>query len=97
MTVTGVLASIIGVTLAPIIAGKIGKRYAAITMFFGAVIALLLPIGLRIIGVMPANGTNLLFGILKACADRGDEIGGGKVEEFAARVRRETHGVTDDH
>ena len=64
MTVTGVLASIIGVTLAPIIAGKIGKRYAAITMFFGAVIALLLPIGLRIIGVMPANGTNLLFGIL---------------------------------
>ena len=64
MTVTGVLASIVGVTLAPIIAGKIGKRYAAITMFFGAVIALLLPIGLRIIGVMPANGTNLLFGIL---------------------------------
>jgi len=64
MTITGVVASIIGVTLAPIISGKIGKRYAAITMFFGAVVALLLPIGLRILGVMPANGTNLLFGIL---------------------------------
>lgn len=64
MTVTGVVASVVGVTLAPIIAGKIGKRMAAITMFFGAVVALLLPIGLRIIGVMPANGTNLLFGIL---------------------------------
>ncbi|MES2894784.1 MAG: MFS transporter [Pseudomonadota bacterium] len=64
MTVTGVVASIIGVTLAPIISGKIGKRYAAISMFFGAVIALLLPIGLRILGVMPPNGTPLLFGIL---------------------------------
>jgi Na+/melibiose symporter-like transporter len=64
MTVTGVAASIIGVTLAPIVSGKIGKRYAAISMFFGAVVALLLPIGLRIIGVMPANGTPLLFGIL---------------------------------
>lgn len=64
LTVTGVVASVIGVTMAPKIAAKLGKRMAAITMFFGAVIALLLPIGLRIIGVMPANGTNLLFGIL---------------------------------
>lgn len=64
LTVTGVIASVIGVTLAPKIAARLGKRMAAITMFFGAVIALLLPIGLRIIGVMPANGTNLLFGIL---------------------------------
>lgn len=64
MTVTGVVASIVGVLLAPVISGKIGKRYAAITMFFGAVVALLLPIGLRVAGVMPANGTNLLFGIL---------------------------------
>jgi GPH family glycoside/pentoside/hexuronide:cation symporter len=64
LTVTGVAASIIGVTLAPKISAKLGKRMAAITMFFGAVIALLLPIGLRIMGLMPANGTNLLFGIL---------------------------------
>ena len=64
LTVTGVVASVIGVTLAPKVSAKLGKRMAAITMFFGAVIALLLPIGLRILGVMPENGTNLLFGIL---------------------------------
>ena len=49
---------------APKIAARLGKRMAAITMFFGAVVALLLPIGLRLLGVMPENGTNLLFGIL---------------------------------
>ncbi|MFN3512870.1 MAG: MFS transporter [Phenylobacterium sp.] len=64
LTVTGVVASVIGVTLAPKIAAKFGKRTAAIVCFFGAVVALLLPIGLRILGWMPANGTNLLFGIL---------------------------------
>ena len=64
LTVTGVIASVIGVVAAPKIAAKLGKRLAAITMFFGAVVALLLPIGLRLLGVMPENGTNLLFGIL---------------------------------
>lgn len=64
LTVTGVVASVIGVVAAPKVAARLGKRMAAITMFFGAVIALLLPIGLRILGVMPENGTPLLFGIL---------------------------------
>jgi Na+/melibiose symporter-like transporter len=64
LTVTGVVASVIGVTLAPKIAKAFGKRLAAITMFFGAVVALLLPISLRLLGFMPANGTDLLFYIL---------------------------------
>ncbi|WP_374656407.1 MFS transporter [Phenylobacterium sp.] len=64
LTVTGVVASVIGVVAAPKIAARLGKRLAAITMFFGAVVALLLPIGLRILGLMPENGTPLLFGIL---------------------------------
>jgi Na+/melibiose symporter-like transporter len=64
LTVTGVVASVIGVVAAPKVAAKLGKKLAAVTMFFGAVIALLLPIGLRILGLMPENGTNLLFGIL---------------------------------
>lgn len=64
LTVTGVVASVIGVTLAPKLAKKLGKRHAAIVAFFGAVVALLLPIGLRLMGLMPPNGSDLLFYIL---------------------------------
>lgn len=64
LTVAGVIASFIGVSLAPKVAAKMGKRNGAITMFAGAVVALLGPIALRLVGVMPANGTDLLFWIL---------------------------------
>ncbi len=64
LTIAGVIASFIGVSLAPKVAAKMGKRNGAITMFAGAVVALLGPIALRLVGWMPANGTDLLFWIL---------------------------------
>jgi Na+/melibiose symporter-like transporter len=64
LTVAGVIASVMGVSLAPKVAAKMGKRNGAITMFAGAVVALLGPIALRLVGWMPANGTDLLFWIL---------------------------------
>lgn len=64
LTVAGVIASVIGVFLAPKVAAKMGKRNGAAAMFAGAVVALLGPIALRLVGWMPANGTDLLFWIL---------------------------------
>lgn len=64
LTISGVIASMVGVTLAPKVAAAMGKRNGAITMFAGAVVALLGPIALRLVGLMPANGTDVLFYIL---------------------------------
>ncbi len=64
LTVAGVIASVMGVSLAPKVAAKMGKRNGAAAMFAGAVVALLGPIALRLLGWMPANGTDLLFWIL---------------------------------
>ena len=64
LTVAGVIASMVGVTLAPKVAAAMGKRNGAITMFAGAVLALLGPIALRLVGLMPANGSDILFYIL---------------------------------
>jgi Na+/melibiose symporter-like transporter len=64
LTTAGVIASVIGVSLAPKIAAKLGKRNGAILMFAGAVVALVAPISLRLVGLMPPNGSDLLFAIL---------------------------------
>jgi GPH family glycoside/pentoside/hexuronide:cation symporter len=64
LTIAGVIASIAGVSLAPKVAARFGKRDGAIMMFAGAVIALVTPISLRLVHLMPPNGSDLLFGIL---------------------------------
>ena len=64
MTIASIIASVIGASLVSKVAKRLGKRKAAITMFAGAVVALVAPICLRLLGLMPPNGTDLLFWIM---------------------------------
>lgn len=62
----GLAASVIGVFLAPFLAKRFGKKQAMIGLFSTSVFTSMLPIGGRLLGIMPANGTGLLYGLLFA-------------------------------
>jgi glycoside/pentoside/hexuronide:cation symporter, GPH family len=58
--------SVLGVIVAPHIVRLMGKKYGAITMFASALAVGITPIGLRLVGLMPPNGSKALFNILIA-------------------------------
>jgi Na+/melibiose symporter-like transporter len=60
----GLLASVIGVFLAPYLAKRFGKKRAMIALFSTSMVTSMLPIGARLIGIMPPNGTKLLYVLL---------------------------------
>ncbi len=60
----GLLASVIGVFLAPFLSQRFGKKRAMLGLLAISVLAGLLPISARLIGIMPPNGSNLLYGLL---------------------------------
>jgi GPH family glycoside/pentoside/hexuronide:cation symporter len=60
----GLLASIVGVFLAPFLARRFGKKQAMIGLFSVSVVTSMLPIGGRLLGLMPPNGSGLLYGLL---------------------------------
>lgn len=62
----GLLASVVGVFLAPFLARRFGKKQAMIGLFSTSVFTSMLPIGGRLIGIMPPNGSGLLYGLLFA-------------------------------
>ena len=64
LTIAGMIASVSGVSMASFVSKRMGKRNGAIAMFAGAVVALVLPILLRLMGLMPPNGSTALFVIL---------------------------------
>ena len=60
----GLLASVIGVFLAPYLSRRFGKKQAMLGLLGSSVFAGLLPISGRLLGIMPPNGSNLLYGLL---------------------------------
>lgn len=60
----GLLASVVGVFLAPFLSRRFGKKRAMIGLLGLSVFAGLLPISGRLLGIMPPNGTRLLYGLL---------------------------------
>ena len=60
----GLVASLLGVTLAPLVSRLMGKKRAMIVLFSVSLIASLIPISFKLLGWMPANGTPLLLGLL---------------------------------
>jgi GPH family glycoside/pentoside/hexuronide:cation symporter len=60
----GLLASVIGVFLAPYLSRRFGKKRAMLGLLGMSVFAGLLPISGRLLGIMPPNGSNLLYGLL---------------------------------
>jgi glycoside/pentoside/hexuronide:cation symporter, GPH family len=61
-----VLASVIGVFLAPATAKRFGKKRAMIGLFLISMLTSWAPITARLVGVMPPNGTTLLYVLLFA-------------------------------
>lgn len=66
ITLVNVAGAACGVVLAPQVAKRFGKKFGCIIVFTSALIVGVSPVILRLMGVMPANGTDLLFGILVA-------------------------------
>jgi Na+/melibiose symporter-like transporter len=60
----GLLASVIGVFLAPLLSRVFGKKRAMLGLLAFSVFAGLLPISARLIGIMPPNGSTLLYVLL---------------------------------
>jgi GPH family glycoside/pentoside/hexuronide:cation symporter len=64
LTGVGVAGSLLGVMVAAPVARYMGKKYGAILMFTIALVLGMAPIGLRLIGLMPPNGSEALIAIL---------------------------------
>jgi GPH family glycoside/pentoside/hexuronide:cation symporter len=64
LVTVSVVGSAIGVLLAPKIGRRLGKKHGALVMFASALVVGVSPVVLRLFGLMPANGTGLLYGIL---------------------------------
>jgi len=60
----GVVGTVAAMVVAPWLARRLGKRSAAMFVLVGVILGNVLPVVLRLMGLMPANGTSLLFGIL---------------------------------
>ncbi|HEY9218950.1 MAG TPA: MFS transporter [Phenylobacterium sp.] len=64
IVLSSLVATPMGATLAPALSRKIGKKHAAIALAALGLTISITPITLRLVDLMPANGTNLLVGIL---------------------------------
>jgi Na+/melibiose symporter-like transporter len=62
------LVSIPGAALiAPALSRKFGKKGGTVALMCGTLVLSVTPIGLRLLGLMPPNGSNLLLGALFVC------------------------------
>jgi GPH family glycoside/pentoside/hexuronide:cation symporter len=57
-------ASLLGAIVAPQLARRFGKRRAVIAVLVASVLTSVTPVALRLVDLMPANGTMLLFAVL---------------------------------
>jgi len=65
LIMTGFLAAVLAVSFAPRLSAWIGKKPAAITVTFSAILFGPVPIVLRLLGVLPPNGSpSLLFALM---------------------------------
>ena len=64
LTLATAIGAIIGLLWTPLWSRRLGKKYGAIAAYSIALAIGLLPIGLRLLHVMPPNGSDLLFIIL---------------------------------
>jgi GPH family glycoside/pentoside/hexuronide:cation symporter len=62
----GLLASVIGVFLAPFLSRYFGKKRAMVGLLASSMVCGLLPISGRLLGIMPPNGSTLLYILLFA-------------------------------
>jgi len=58
------VAAFAGVGLAPLISKRFGKKQSMIGVFFASLFASTVPITMRLLGLLPPNGTGALFAIV---------------------------------
>jgi glycoside/pentoside/hexuronide:cation symporter, GPH family len=61
---SALFAAFAGVALSPAISRRFGKKLAMIGVFFASLFASVAPIAMRLVGLMPPNGTGALFAIV---------------------------------
>jgi len=66
LAVAVLFAAFAGVILAPVIAKRFGKKWAMIGVFFASLFASTSPIAMRLLGLLPPNGTRAIFAIVFA-------------------------------
>jgi Na+/melibiose symporter-like transporter len=64
LAIAALLAAFAGVGLAPAISKRFGKKRSMICVFFASLFASVAPIAMRLIGLLPPNGTGALFAIV---------------------------------
>jgi GPH family glycoside/pentoside/hexuronide:cation symporter len=64
LAVAALLAAFAGVALAPAISKRFGKKPSMIGVFFASLFSSTAPIAMRLLGLLPANGTGALFAIV---------------------------------
>ena len=64
LAAASLIAAFAGVGLAPAISKRFGKKPAMIGVFFASVFGSVVPITLRLLGLLPANGTGALVAIV---------------------------------
>ena len=62
----GTISAVLGVTLAPVVSKRMGKKRAMIAVFAIALVAGVIPIPLRLVGLMPPNHSFALLAALLA-------------------------------
>ena len=104
LVVVGLLGSFLSAAIAPVASKRWGKKHACIGLFIGGLTATVLPIILRLVGLMPENGTPALLAILAAERLVSATLGIGGyiivasmvadiVEETQARTGRRSEGL----
>ena len=66
ITLSGIPATFLGAVLAPMLSRRFDKKPTMMALFAVALVSSLIPVGLRLIGLMPPNGSPLLAAILAA-------------------------------
>ena len=64
LAASALLAAFVGVGLAPAISKRYGKKWTMIGVFFASLFASVAPIAMRLLGLLPPNGTGALFAIV---------------------------------
>jgi Na+/melibiose symporter-like transporter len=64
LAAAALFAAFAGVGLAPAISKRFGKKLSMIGVFFASLFASVAPIAMRLIGILPSNGTGALFAIV---------------------------------
>ena len=64
LAIAVLFAAFAGVVLAPAISKRFGKKWAMIGVFFASLFSSTAPIAMRLLGLLPPNGTHAIFAIV---------------------------------